>query len=390
MATKIYDNLDYETATKDIYISSTRRNKDIYPKPNGYEVNLDTTIEKITEVEVVAAQIPYTFYTIDLDNNRLYFEYDVILGGDLSNQSGFIHVNPGHYSTSDLAAEIQLGLNYFMSAPSLNGGSGNWRVGYAPSAIDQYVDVIYDFFLGKFIFRLSQDADSQGNFINAGPSQRAFTLFFKDKEKAMSRAIGFLPETVSISTVPATTQLIPEPNPPGIPGNYTINPDVAGIYLENNLATPGLSPWKPDTKYSQALVSEVNIIDSQVQHLILRLNPELNGDSYRFAENTQDAQGNVVIPYSHVPDLFGIVPINAAPGNFITMGTQSGAYRTAQVYESPLDIGINKLNISFHDENGKFLDFNGVDHSMVIRFTYMRKKSGITQFSAPAIKRDRN
>ena len=393
MATKIYDNLDYETATKDIYISSTRRNKDVYPHPNGYEVNMDTTIEKITEVEVVAAQIPYTFYTITEDNNRLYFEYDLLLGGNFSKQSGFVHVNPGHYSTSDLAAEIQLALNYFISSNSLNGGS-SWRssANYAAGAIDQYIDVIYDFFLGKFIFRLSQEPDSyysagppvvNGRYIQAGPSNVGFTLLFKDKEKAMSRAIGFLPDTVSISTSPSTTLIVPEPNPPGTGGNYTINPDVSGIYLDNNLATPGLSPWQHDTKYLQALVSEVNVIDSQVQHLILRLNPELNGDSYRFAENTDNAEGKVVVPYTHVPDLFGVVPINASPGSFITMGTQSGAYRTAQSYESPLDIGINKLNISFHDENGKFLDFNGVDHSMIIRFTYMRKKTAVTQFSTP-------
>ena len=326
MATKIYDNLDYETATKDIYISSTRRNKDIYPHPNGYEVNMDTTIEKITEVEVVAAQIPYTFYTITLDNNRLYFEYNLILGGTLSNQSGFVHINPGHYSTSDLAAEIQLALNFFISSDSFNGNAGTWRPSppYAAGSIDQYIDVIYDFFLGKFIFRLSQEADSQGNFINAGPGPTpAFTLFFKDKEKAMSRALGFLPETVSVSVSPATTLIVPEPNPPGTGGNYTINPNVSGIYLDNNLATPGLSPWKADTKYLQALVSEVNIIDSQVQHLILRLNPELNGDSYRFAENTENAEGTVVVPYTHVPDLFGVIPINASPGSFITMGTQS-------------------------------------------------------------------
>ena len=114
----------------------------------------------------------------------------------------------------------------------------------------------------------------------------------------------------------------------------------------------------------------------------------MNGDSYRFAENTENAEGSVVVPYTHVPDLFGVIPINASPGSFITMGTQSGAYRTAQVYESPLDIGIDKLNINFYDENGKILDFNGVDHSVVIRFTYMRKKAAVTEFSAPAIRRD--
>jgi len=270
-----------------------------------------------------------------------------------------------------------------MSSAGLNGGSGNWRVGYTVGVIDQYVDVVYDFFLGKFIFRISRDPDSQGNLAIG-----SFTLFFAGKEKAMSRALGFRPETVSVTTSPSTTILIPEPNPPGTSGNFTVNPDVSGVYLDNNLATPGLSPWKGDTKYFQALVSEVNIIDSQVQHLILRLNPELNGDSYRFAENTENAEGNVVIPYNHVPDLFGVVPINASPGSFITMGTQSGAYRTAQVYETPLDIGINKLNINFYDENGKFLDFNGVDHSMVIRFTYMKKKTAVSEFSTPAIRRD--
>ena len=52
MASKVYDVNKYEVYSQDVFISSTRRNKDEYPQPNGYVVDLDTELKNIIECEM--------------------------------------------------------------------------------------------------------------------------------------------------------------------------------------------------------------------------------------------------------------------------------------------------------------------------------------------------
>lgn len=54
-------------------IDSSERERDLYPNPNNYVVNFSTPFKNIIGMEIIDASIPRAMYTIDVDNNELYY-----------------------------------------------------------------------------------------------------------------------------------------------------------------------------------------------------------------------------------------------------------------------------------------------------------------------------
>ena len=354
---RIYDTYKYDVDYKDFYGSSTRRDKNIYPDPNGYELELDESVDKIVEVEVIDLQLPYTFYNVDTTNNKLYFDITLTSPNPSAVpvppsviQTGFIYVAPGHYTTTELAIELQRQFNQLFG-DELN----KITVTYLPSP-------------GKFFF-----------FINANyytGAGNTFSLLFKDKPEAMSKAIGFSPDTVSVTSTSQIPTFAPKPDTqPYQTGWYT--DDLGGT-------TPGGAQWGVVADvYQGYIISETHIINDKFQQIFLKLIPQLTGTSYSFAETTTDGQDEIpLVEYHQINDMFGIIPINAPPGYFITVGSQSGAYRAAQYYDQPVDFTVKRIKLEWYDENGNLLDFNGADHSFMLRFVTLNKRVNTTQFSS--------
>ena len=315
---KIYDTYKYDIEYKDFYGSSTRRDKNIYPDPNGYELELDESVDKIVEVEVIDLQLPYTFYNVDTTNNKLYFDIQfnnpatTTPATPLVNETGFIYVAPGHYTTTELAIELQRQFNQLFG-DELN----KIGVTYLPSP-------------GKFFFYINT------NYYPGGSSVNLFSLLFKDKPQAMSKAIGFSPDTVSVTTTSQIPTFAPKPD---------TQPYQTGFFTDDKSGTfPGGPSWGIVADiYQGYIISETHIINDKFQQIFLKLIPQLTGNSYSFANTTSDGQDETpLVDYKPINDMFGIIPINAPPGYFITVGSQSGAYRAAQYYDTPIDFGVKK------------------------------------------------
>ena len=349
---KLYDTYKYDVEYKDFYGSSTRRDKNIYPEPNDYELELDESVDKIVEVEMIDLQLPYTFYNVDTTNNKLYFDIQFTNPqASALMKTGFIYVAPGHYTTTELAIELQRQFNQLFG-DELN----KIGVTYLPSP-------------GKFFFYINT------NYYPAGASVNSFSLLFKDKPQAMSKAIGFSPDTVSVTTTSQIPTFEPKPDTqPYQTGWYT--DDLGGT-------TSGGAQWGVVRDiYQGYIISETHIINDKFQQIFLKLIPQLTGNSYSFANTTSDGQDETpLVDYKPINDMFGIIPINAPPGYFITVGSQSGAYRAAQYYDTPIDFNVRRIKLEWYDENGNLLDFNGADHSFMLRFVTLKRRVSTTHFS---------
>ena len=65
-----------ENSIKQAYtfiIDSSERERDLYPNPNNYVVNFSTPFKNIIGMEIIDASIPRAMYTIDVDNNEMYY-----------------------------------------------------------------------------------------------------------------------------------------------------------------------------------------------------------------------------------------------------------------------------------------------------------------------------
>ena len=79
-------NFMKENSIKQAYtfiIDSSERNRDLFPNPNNYVVNFSTPFKNIIGMEIIDASIPRAMYTIDVDNNDIYYYVGDETGDDI-------------------------------------------------------------------------------------------------------------------------------------------------------------------------------------------------------------------------------------------------------------------------------------------------------------------
>jgi hypothetical protein len=75
-----------ENSIKQAYtfiIDSAERERGLYPNPNNYVVNFSAPFKNIIGMEIIDASIPRAMYTIDVDNNELYYYVGAETGDQL-------------------------------------------------------------------------------------------------------------------------------------------------------------------------------------------------------------------------------------------------------------------------------------------------------------------
>jgi hypothetical protein len=54
-------------------IDSSDRDRNIYPNPNNYVIDFSTPFKNVIGMEIIDASIPRAMYTVDVDNNEIYY-----------------------------------------------------------------------------------------------------------------------------------------------------------------------------------------------------------------------------------------------------------------------------------------------------------------------------
>lgn len=165
------DNLDISYRTKIIVISSSDRNRNIYPNPSNYEIILKETINDVSEISLVEGNIPSSQYNINNFNNVLTFTETI---GSIIGKDPIMREN-----TNIIDITIPIG-NYDVEYEDY--GDGISKKDRLSSVIEEQMNkkgkniykVTYDPFLNKYHFSSYLEGDSQ---------QTYFKFIFKGLEK---------------------------------------------------------------------------------------------------------------------------------------------------------------------------------------------------------------
>ena len=94
-----------------LVVDSRDRNKELYPNPNNYVIQLPR-YKDVLSVELIGADVPHTGFNIDSSNNILYlaFTQDMFIkyyNGIRTPDVSYIEVviPPGYYEASDLVSK---------------------------------------------------------------------------------------------------------------------------------------------------------------------------------------------------------------------------------------------------------------------------------------------
>lgn len=103
------DDIDYLKAHSQrhsymFYVDSAKRNRQMYPAPNQYQVQFNTPLRNVYSIQVLDASIPRTHYNVDKHNNRLYYKTE-------SGVEQHVDIDIGDYTAQQLLAAMNRTLN---------------------------------------------------------------------------------------------------------------------------------------------------------------------------------------------------------------------------------------------------------------------------------------
>uniref|UniRef100_A0A6C0K735 DUF5901 domain-containing protein n=1 Tax=viral metagenome TaxID=1070528 RepID=A0A6C0K735_9ZZZZ len=130
-----------ENSIKQAYtfiVDSAERERDLYPNPNNYVVNFSTPYKNIIGMEIIDASIPRAMYTIDVDNNELYYYVGAETGDNLIDDGMQI------YNTANLMLQNWNYTSNISSISSNISSSSNIISGYLASNITNDIKIIND------------------------------------------------------------------------------------------------------------------------------------------------------------------------------------------------------------------------------------------------------
>ena len=127
-----------ENSIKQAYtfiVDSSDRDRNMYPNPNNYVVNFATPFKNIIGMEIIDASIPRAMYTIDIDNNSIYYyignydgdDFNGDKNGDEIIENGILINNSAHLELKTSISNtnlITIGSSNLITIDSSNLSSG--------------------------------------------------------------------------------------------------------------------------------------------------------------------------------------------------------------------------------------------------------------------------
>jgi len=99
--------MNYRRETKNLFVSSESRDKNLFPYGNSYTLHITTPIKDIERVELISASVPNSIYNITDGSNIIALSNITTSNITNSNLLTYISIPPGFYTASGLATEIQ-------------------------------------------------------------------------------------------------------------------------------------------------------------------------------------------------------------------------------------------------------------------------------------------
>lgn len=375
-----------------VIIDSRDRNKFIYKNANNYIMNLNSQFYDVTDIELISAYYKYSQFDFDRNNNKLFYK-------NISNSQEFtVKLGTGNYTPSNMVTHLNNKLTSSKSIESYNYTittkyseilerfyfliDNQDRFGiYFKGPEKAYPGTLYGNTINNTNMYSYKDGTNGGYF---GFSERDFTNnlnIFSMKIDCIKEAQKIHRLTVTINDIHSINQLY---------NTLHITDNDLKLIFENSYNDINSSFI---VQFSNIL--DVDLISDNVLNITVILDSVINNPLilnpviYTNVIIGDIIRNNVREPYvlldiaefnrlestnTNIQDSYVKIPVNQNQHIYFDNTKNHGTVK----YFNPVLKKLDRLTIKIKDRQGKILDYNGLDHTLVFAVKSLNTKNNLS------------
>jgi len=375
-----------------VILDSRDRNKFLYKNANNYIMNLNSQFYDVTDIELISAYYKYSQFDFDTNNNKLFYknisdsqEFNVKLGtGNYTPSNMITHLNNKlasskiiesyNYTITSKYSEI---LERFYFLIDNQDRFGIYFKGHEKS----YSGTLYGDTINNTNIYSYKDGTNGGYF---GFSERNFTNnlnIFSMKIECVKEEQKIHRLTVTINDINSINQLY---------NTLNITDNELKLIFENSYNDTNTSFIVQSSnildvdRISDNVLTITVILDSVVNNPLI-LNPVI----YTNVIIGDIIRNNVREPYvlldisefnrlestnTNIQDSYVKIPVNQKEHIYFDNTKNHGTVK----YFNPVLKKLDRLTIKIKDRQGKILDYNGLEHTLVFAVKSLNTKNNIS------------
>ena len=374
-----------------VIIDSRDRNKFLYKNSNNYIMNLNSQFYDVTDIELISAYYKYSQYDFDKNNNKLFYknitdskEFNVKLGiGNYTSSNMVTHLNrklasAKHIESFDytITAKYSEVLERFYFLISNQDKFGIDFKGYEKA----YPGTLYGDTINSTNIYSYREGTNGAYF---GFSEKDFTNalnVFSMKIECIKEEQKMHKLTVTINDINNINQLYNTLN--------IVDNDLNLIFEDSNNGVNSLFNINASNILDVDLISDTELTITIVLDTVVNNNLILNPVIYTNVIIGDIIRNKIREPYvlldisefnrlessnTNIQDSYVKIPVNQQEHMYFDNTKNHGTVK----YFNPVLKKLDRLTIKIKDRQGKILDSNGLDHTLVFAVKSLNTKNNL-------------
>ena len=374
-----------------VIIDSRDRNKFLYKNSNNYIMNLNSQFYDVTDIELISAYYKYSQYDFDKNNNKLFYknitdskEFNVKLGiGNYTSSNMVTHLNrklasAKHIESFDytITAKYSEVLERFYFLISNQDKFGIDFKGYEKA----YPGTLYGDTINSTNIYSYREGTNGAYF---GFSEKNFTNalnIFSMKIECINEEQKMHKLTVTINDINNINQLYNTLN--------IVDNDLNLIFEDSNNGVNSLFNINASNILDVDLISDTELTITIVLDTVVNNNLILNPVIYTNVIIGDIIRNKIREPYvlldisefnrlessnTNIQDSYVKIPVNQQEHMYFDNTKNHGTVK----YFNPVLKKLDRLTIKIKDRQGKILDSNGLDHTLVFAVKSLNTKNNL-------------
>ena len=374
-----------------VIIDSRDRNKFLYKNSNNYIMNLNSQFYDVTDIELISAYYKYSQYDFDKNNNKLFYknitdskEFNVKLGiGNYTSSNMVTHLNSKLASTKHIesfdytiTAKYSEVLERFYFLISNQDKFGIDFKGYEKA----YPGTLYGDTINSTNIYSYREGTNGAYF---GFSEKDFTNalnMFSMKIECIKEEQKMHKLTVTINDINNINQLYNTLN--------IVDNDLNLIFEDSNNGVNSLFNINASNILDVELISDTELTITIILDTVVNNNLILNPVIYTNVIIGDIIRNKIREPYvlldisefnrlessnTNIQDSYVKIPVNQQEHMYFDNTKNHGTVK----YFNPVLKKLDRLTIKIKDRQGKILDSNGLDHTLVFAVKSLNTKNNL-------------
>ena len=374
-----------------VIIDSRDRNKFLYKNSNNYIMNLNSQFYDVTDIELISAYYKYSQYDFDKNNNKLFYknitdskEFNVKLGiGNYTSSNMVTHLNSKLASTKHIesfdytiTAKYSEVLERFYFLISNQDKFGIDFKGYEKA----YPGTLYGDTINSTNIYSYREGTNGAYF---GFSEKDFTNalnIFSMKIECINEEQKMHKLTVTINDINNINQLYNTLN--------IVDNDLNLIFEDSNNGVNSLFNINASNILDVELISDTELTITIILDTVVNNNLILNPVIYTNVIIGDIIRNKIREPYvlldisefnrlessnTNIQDSYVKIPVNQQEHMYFDNTKNHGTVK----YFNPVLKKLDRLTIKIKDRQGKILDSNGLDHTLVFAVKSLNTKNNL-------------